>query len=123
MKRALFIICLASSVLPAKAGLWEAVCRVESGGNALAIGDKGRAAGIAQIWARTVTDINRFSGTHYTLNDRFDPVKSKEMFNLYTEHYGKGRSVEFKARLWNGGPQGAQKIATLVYWHKIQKHL
>ena len=123
MKRALLIICLASSVLPAKAGLWEAVCTVESGGNALAVGDKGRAAGIAQIWARTVADINRFAGTHYTLNDRFDPVKSKEMFTLYTEHYGKGRSVEFKARLWNGGPKLATQTATLSYWRKIQKHL
>ena len=123
MKRALFILCLAVSALPAKAGLWEAVCHVESGGNALAIGDKGRAAGIAQIWGRTVADINRFAGTRYTLNDRFDPVKSKEMFNLYVEHYAKGRSVEFKARVWNGGPQGAQKVATLSYWAKIKKHL
>ena len=123
MKRALFILCLAVSALPARAGLWEAVCRVESGGNALAIGDKGRAAGIAQIWARTVTDINRFAGTHYTLNDRFDPVKSKEMFNLYVEHYAKGRSVEFKARIWNGGPKGAYKSATLAYWRKIQSKL
>jgi hypothetical protein len=123
MKRTLLFLCLAVSVLPAKAGLWEAVCRVESGGNALAIGDKGRAAGIAQIWARTVTDINRFAGTKFTLNDRFDPVKSKQMFNLYVEHYGKGRSVEFKARLWNGGPQGASKSATLAYWRKIQSKL
>lgn len=121
MKRAL--LCLILSALPAKAGLWEAVCRVESGGNALAIGDKGRAAGIAQIWGRTVSDINRFAGTKYTLNDRFDPVKSKEMFTLYTEHYAKGRSLEFKARVWNGGPQGAQKVATLSYWNKIKKHL
>jgi len=123
MKRALFILCFAVSALPARAGLWEAVCHVESGGNALAIGDKGRAAGIAQIWGRTVQDINRFAGTKYTLNDRFDPVKSKEMFNLYVEHYAKGRSVEFKARIWNGGPQGAQKVATLSYWNKIKKHL
>jgi len=123
MKRALFILCLAVSALPARAGLWEAVCHVESGGNALAIGDKGKAAGIAQIWGRTVTDINRFAGTRYTLNDRFDPVKSKEMFTLYTEHYAKGRSVEFKARIWNGGPEGAYKGATLAYWRKIQSKL
>jgi len=123
MKRTFLFLCLAVSALPVRAGLWEAVCAVESGGNALAIGDKGRAAGIAQIWARTVTDINRFAGTKYTLNDRFDPVKSREMFNLYVEHYGKGRSVEFKARLWNGGPQGASKRATLVYWRKIQSKL
>ena len=123
MKRAFLFLCLAVSVLPAKAGLWEAVCRVESNGNPRAIGDGGKAAGIAQIWAITVKDINRFAGTRYTLSDRFDPVKSKEMFNLYVEHYGKGRSLEFKARIWNGGPQGASKRATLAYWRKIQSKL
>jgi hypothetical protein len=126
MKRAL--LCLVLSVLPAKAGLWEAVCAVESGGNPRAVGDRGadgvyRAAGIAQIWAITVKDINRFAGTNFTLKDRFDPVKSKQMFTLYTEHYAKGRSVEFKARIWNGGPQGASKRATLAYWRKIQSKL
>ena len=123
MKRTFLFLCLACSTLPVRAGLWEAVCRVESGGNALAIGDKGRAVGIAQIWARTVSDINRFAGTRYTLNDRFDPVKSKEMFTLYVEHYGKGRSIEFKARLWNGGPKLATQGATLAYWRKIQSKL
>ena len=128
MKRTFLILCLAVSALPARAGLWEAVCHVESGGNPRAVGDRGadgiyRAAGIAQIWGRTVQDINRFAGTRYTLNDRFDPVKSREMFNLYVEHYGKGRSVEFKARIWNGGPKGAYKSATLAYWRKIQSKL
>jgi hypothetical protein len=126
MKRAL--LCLVLSALPMKAGLWEAVCAVESSGNPHAVGDRGadgvyRAAGIAQIWAITVKDINRFAGTKYTLNDRFDPVKSKEMFTLYTEHYAKGRSLEFKARIWNGGPKGAYKGATLAYWRKIQSKL
>jgi len=87
------------------------------------VGDGGKAAGIAQIWAITVKDINRFAGTRYTLSDRFDPVKSKEMFNLYVEHYGKGRSLQYKARLWNGGPNGNSKTATIAYWKKIQKHL
>ena len=123
MKRALFILCLAVSALPARAGLWEAVCRVESNGNPRAVGDGGKAAGIAQIWAITVKDINRFAGTRYTLSDRFDPVKSKEMFNLYVEHYGKGRSLQYKARLWNGGPGGNSKTATIAYWKKIKKHL
>jgi soluble lytic murein transglycosylase-like protein len=123
MKRTLFILCLAVSAPPARAGLWEAVCRVESNGNPRAIGDGGKAAGIAQIWAITVKDINRFAGTRYTLSDRFDPVKSKEMFNLYVEHYGKGRSLQYKARLWNGGPGGNNKTATIAYWKKIQKHL
>lgn len=123
MKRTLFILCLAVSALPLRAGLWEAVCTVESGGNALAIGDGGRAAGIAQIWAITVRDVNRFAGTKFTLNDRFDVEKSRAIFQLYTEHYAKGRSNEYKARIWNGGPTGNTKKSTISYWHKIQKHL
>lgn len=128
MKRALFILCLAVSALPARAGLWEAVCRVESNGNPLAVGDGGRAAGIAQIWAITVRDVNRFAGTKYTLNDRFDVEKSKAIFQLYVNHYGKGQSDEVKARIWNGGPNAmkatGQKLTNLNrYWAKIKKHL
>lgn len=120
MKRTLLMLCLA---LPLRAGLWEAVCTVESGGNALAIGDGGRAAGVAQIWPITVRDVNRFAGTKFTLNDRFSVEKSRQMFNLYVNHYGKGRSDEYKARIWNGGPTGNTKKSTIAYWHKIQKHL
>jgi hypothetical protein len=128
MKRALFILCLACSALPVRAGLWEAVCHVESGGNALAVGDGGRAAGIAQIWAITVRDVNRFAGTRYTLNDRFDVEKSRAIFQLYVNHYGKGQSDEVKARIWNGGPNAmkatGQKLTNLNrYWAKIKKHL
>jgi hypothetical protein len=128
MKRTLLMLCLACSALPARAGLWEAVCAVESGGNALAVGDRGadgvyRAAGIAQIWAITVKDVNRIAGTKFTLSDRFDVEKSKAIFHLYVNHYGKGKSDEVKAKIWNGGPTGNKKRATIAYWHKIQKHL
>jgi len=128
MKRTLLVLCLACSALPVRAGLWEAVCTVESNGNPLAVGDGGRAAGIAQIWAITVRDVNRFAGTNYTLNDRFDAEKSRQMFRLYTEHYGKGKSDELKARIWNGGPNAmkatGKKLANLnAYWAKIKKHL
>jgi hypothetical protein len=128
MKRTLLMLCLTCSALPARAGLWEAVCRVESGGNALAVGDGGKAAGIAQIWAITVKDVNRFAGTRYTLNDRFDVEKSRAIFQLYTEHYGKGQSDEVKAKIWNGGPNAmkatGKKLANLnAYFAKIKKHL
>ncbi len=128
MKRTLLFLCLTMSALPVRAGLWEAVCAVESGGNALAVGDGGKAAGIAQIWAITVKDVNRFAGTRYTLNDRFDVEKSRAIFQLYTEHYGKGKSDEVKAKIWNGGPNAmkatGKKLANLnAYFAKIKKHL
>lgn len=125
MKRTLIFLCLA---LPLRAGLWEAVCTVESNGNPLAVGDGGRAAGIAQIWPITVQDINRFAGTKFTLNDRFSVEKSRQMFNLYVNHYGKGQSDGVKARIWNGGPNAmkatGRKLANLnAYYSKIRKHL
>lgn len=130
MKRTLLFLCLA---LPLRAGLWEAVCTVESNGNPLAVGDRGadgvyRAAGIAQIWPITVKDVNRFAGTKFTLNDRFDVEKSRAIFQLYVNHYGKGKSDEVKARIWNGGPNAmratGQKLLNLNrYWAKIKKHL
>ena len=125
MTRTILFLCLA---LPLRAGLWEAVCTVESGGNPLAVGDGGRAAGIAQIWAITVKDVNRIAGTKFTLNDRFDAEKSRQMFNLYVNHYAKGKSDEIKAKIWNGGPNAmkatGKKLGNLnAYWHKIQKNL
>ena len=121
MKRAL--LCLVLSALPVKAGLWEAVCAVESSGNPRAVGDNSLAVGIAQIHPIMVREANRLAGTKYTLADRLDPVKSKAIFTIYIEHYGKGRSLEYKARLWNGGPSGNSKTATIAYWKKIKKHL
>jgi len=128
MKRTLLVLCLACSALPVRANLWEAVCRVESNGNPLAVGDGGRAAGIAQIWAITVRDVNRIAGTKFTLSDRFNVEKSKAIFHLYVNHYGKGKSDEVKARIWNGGPNamratGQKKLNLDRYWAKISKHL
>lgn len=125
MKRTLLFLCLA---LPLRAGLWEAVCTVESNGNPLAVGDGGRAAGIAQIWAITVKDVNRIAGTKFTLNDRFNVEKSRAIFQLYVNHYGKGKSDEIKAKIWNGGPNamratGQKKLNLDRYWAKIKKHL
>jgi hypothetical protein len=34
---------------------------------------------------------------------------------------GKEPTLEDKARIWNGGPGGWKKSATIVYWAKVQK--
>jgi len=77
-----------------------------------------------------VREANRLAGgrAFFTLEDRLDPVKSKAIFTIYTEHYAKGRSDEVKAKIWNGGPNAmkatGKKLANLnAYYAKIKKHL
>ena len=104
------------------ARLWRAICQVESGGNSSAIGDNRKAVGIAQIWEVTVDDVNRIAGTAYTYSDRLDAEKSRQMFVIYTRYYcGKSYTPARAARVWNGGPRGYNKKATLGYWHKVRK--
>jgi hypothetical protein len=39
----------------------------------------------------------------------------------YLKHYGRGKSTEQQARIWNGGPTGDRKSSTEAYWRKVQK--
>lgn len=118
------------------ATLHEAVAMVESSGRSWVMGDGGEAAGLLQIHLGALADVNkRFlpkGRKPYTSADRFDSVKSLEIFELYTEGWlgvkglppGMDRD-EAKARTWNGGPNGPRKDATLKYWRRVllQKEL
>lgn len=119
------ILLLAATPLAAAPSerLLDALQTVESGGNARAIGDGGKAVGILQIHPCVVSDVNRIHGTHYTLSDRLDPAKSREIARLYLSHYCKTDSDEANARIWNGGPRGAKRKATLAYWKKVRAAL
>jgi len=100
--------------------LIKALIQVESGGDADAVGDNGKAVGILQIHPIMVKDINRILNEHrYTLTDRYDPEKSIEMCRIYFKHYG--GSTEELARKWNGGPQGHKKKSTETYWKKCKE--
>ena len=100
--------------------LLPAIEQVESGGKSDAVGDGGKAVGILQIHPIMVEDCNRIVGEkRFTLADRLDPAKSREMFRIYSDHYAKG-NTEKAARNWNGGPNGHKKSATLAYWSKVK---
>lgn len=102
--------------------LWQAVCVVESGRRADAVGDGGLAVGIAQIQPVMVSECNRIVGFRkWTLEDRWSARASEEMFKTYCKHYG--GTIEQMARRWNGGPRGDTKSATNAYWRKIQRVL
>lgn len=111
-------------------GLWAAICTVESSNNPQAKGDWNQktkqyeAIGIAQIRPIFVDDCNRIIGfKKWTYVDRWRVDKSRQMFDCYLGRYGKDKSLEGKSRIFNGGPKGDKKKATLNYWSKVKKEL
>lgn len=80
------------------------------------------AAGHIQIRPMVVLDVNKYFNTNYTLQDRFDLDKSIEIFWKY-QHMWKGNTPESLSRIWNGGPKGMYKTATLKYWMEIKKRI
>jgi hypothetical protein len=100
--------------------LIAALIAVESGGRDTAIGDGGRAIGPLQIHKSVVQDVNRLIGASYQWNRMTNRSEAISVCKAYLTHYGKGKSVEAQARIWNGGPTGDRKSATLQYWEKVR---
>jgi len=104
--------------------LITALIAVESSGNDLAIGDQGRALGPLQIHRGVVLDVNRITGSHYRWEAMTNRAQARAVCEAYLKHWGKGKTTEEQARIWNGGPQGhKKKTATQAYWNKVEKHL
>ena len=109
--------------------LIPALEQVESAGDPSAIGDNGRALGVLQIWDVVVADVNRAKGTRYTHADALDPVKARAICRAYLSIYctqkrlGRAPTMEDAARIWNGGPNGHRKAATVKYWQKVARAL
>ena len=104
--------------------LISALMIVESSNNDLAIGDQGRAIGCLQIHRSVVLDVNRFTGSHYRHQDMTNRAAARAVCQAYLTHYGKNKTTEEQARIWNGGPQGhKKKTATQAYWAKVKKEL
>ena len=104
--------------------LITALIAVESSGNDLAIGDQKRALGPLQIHRGVVLDVNRFTGSNYRWESMTNRAQARAVCEAYLRHYGKGKSTEEQARIWNAGPQGhKKKTATQAYWAKVKKEL
>ena len=107
--------------------LLAALLAVESGGNDHAIGDHGRAVGALQIHAAVVADVNRRHGTRYThagMTSRRDAVAVATLYlGTYATPERLGRAVtnEDRARIWNGGPDGWRRAATLAYAERVRR--
>jgi len=139
MKRLVKMLCLSFSILtlsPLSVGaankdesselfdwspVMEAIIQVESEGNPRAV--SGNSAGAMQITPILVRECNailkaRGSKKRYTLDDRFDVGKSKEMFLLIQSQHNKTNNVEKAIRSWNGGPRYSVR-ATNRYYRKV----
>jgi len=125
----LSLLGLSSSCEAADLRLIDALIQVESSGRDHVVGDNGSAAGPLQVHTSVVADVNRLYGTKYTHREMHDRAKAIEVCSKYLSFYGSekrlGRppTMEDLARIWNGGPQGWRRSATLNYWQKVKRHL
>ena len=133
MKKTILILACCSVLIYGFAGkehsnseLAKAVHQVESSGRTggKIIGDNGKAIGPLQIhfenW-KDATDFDKSIGGKYS--DCHDLKYSQLIFDAYLRRYGKGKSAEERARIWNGGPKGNEKSATKRYWKEVKKNL
>ncbi len=109
-----------------KRGLVDAIHMVESSGRTGPIlGDGGRALGPLQIHRACWIDAN-IGGTY---SQCAGLAYSKRVFTAYMARYATSRRLgrpvtdEDRARIWNGGPNGYKKKATVAYWNKVKEQM
>ena len=103
----------------------NAIAKVESNGNPRAVGGGG-SVGLLQITPILVKEVNQIlakqkSSKRFTLNDRLNPEKSKEMFIIIQEYHNPQHNIEKAIRMWNGGPKYSVK-GTQGYYNKVMKY-
>lgn len=112
--------------LTAQARDWGKVLKgiayVESKNNPKAV--SGDQVGLLQIRPILVKDCNRIlelrgSSRRYSLKDRYNASKSREMFIIYQSYYNPKGNVERAIRLWNGG-SGFTIRGTQKYYMKVK---
>lgn len=79
--------------------VWErlvhAICMVESGCDDSARNPKSSASGRFQMLKIYVDEVNHIKGKKvYSYNDRFDPLKAREMFEIYQQHYNPNKDID-----------------------------
>ncbi len=103
----------------------EAIIQVESEGNTHAV--SGNSVGAMQITPILVAECNnilkrRKSKKRFTLKDRFNLAKSKEMFLLIQSFHNVENNIEKAIRSWNGGMHYSIR-ATQGYYNKVMARI
>lgn len=100
--------------------LLYAVSCVESGNDPRAVNQAEGAYGALQVRQCVIDDVNRHYGLDLRMVDvRTDTDTGRCVFVLYVRMWG-AETPEQAARIWNGGPTGASKRATVDYWERIK---
>ena len=105
----------------------NAIIQVESEGNAKAHNKNGDCVGILQITKILVKECNQIleakkSEKRYTLKDRWNSEKSKEMFILLQEHFNKEHNIEKAIKCWNCGFYNKNwKKSSIAYHAKVME--
>ena len=108
---------------------WEpvmnAIIQIESKGNPAAV--NGPYVGVLQISPILVKECNNIlkstgSSKRYSLSDRFNATKSKEMFVIIQSFHNPLNSVEKAIRLWSGGIR-YNVAKTQAYFRKVMRHM
>jgi len=107
--------------------LLSAIMFIESSNDDSAYHKGEDAVGCLQIRKTMVDDVNRIlkrqkSKKYFHYEDRWNRVKSIQMFDIYCKHYNLNTAEEI-ARCWNGGPRGIDKPETISYWQKVKAEL
>lgn len=102
-------------------GLIDAIGKVESDNNDLAVGDGGKAIGRYQIHQAYWADGCRFLKVSWPYEEAKNEIKARQLVKAYLTHYGKGLPLSALSRIHNGGPKGYKKKSTETYWRKVEK--
>lgn len=103
----------------------NAIIQIESKGNPAAV--NGPYVGVLQISPVLVKECNNIlkstgSNKRYSLSDRFNAAKSKEMFIIIQSFHNPLNSVERAIRLWSGGIR-YNVAKTQAYLRKVMRHM
>lgn len=96
-----------------KEALLNAFIYVESKGSDSTVNKKSGATGCLQIMPILIDEANRLTGTgKYTLSDRTDRNKSREIFHLIMERKNPSYDIDIACKVWN--PNGKQSYTDSV---------
>jgi hypothetical protein len=101
---------------------------VESNSRDDAVGDNGKALGRLQVWEvywqDAVAHCPEIGGRYTDVTDATYARRTVAAYLLRYAHKAVDASdYETLARVHNGGPRGAKRKATLIYWHRVEKVL